>query len=647
MNEENNFKIDPITGKSTFVNPPSLPDVNSNEALGSGNVTKLLGYGGMANVYEIWDPQLEVFRAVKVIKPDCSKEALERFYTEIKITAKLNHPNIIDIHSVGVWKGLPYIEMERIEGTTLRDIIDETGALSPKICTAIGIMVCRALIYAHSQEYSIYGKTYSGIIHRDLKPGNIMICPDGQLKLMDFGIARPVEASFHTLDGTLVGTIQYMPPELLKGEPIDVRTDVYALGVTLYEILTGINAFPESNFSKLVFNKQKNLFQPLNRFKIIIPGKLRRLIHKCMQQDRRKRVEVIQTVLDELEKVHKRITNEKPEQILERFSSDIPRRKYIPPIGMAIPWNTIITAFIILGIIGLAVHFSMTVFEYLTLNDQLQKTMEKVRDEGSQSIEEFTSKIRSLELKRKKEALEQTDTERESKRISAPKVYERKLSAKDHSKDKPVVSSKKRDGATQNEKVEISKSVKPVGFLKRLELEYGTRNILELFGMEYKAGNLDNALKLYDRMTPAQINQPRSKIYKLRILKKMKRTKELAAFLDANTVNDGEFMLAKGQLAYKRNQIIKAKMLLNKALNIPISYSDYSTIKQDVNYYNALCASRLFYNKPTERNYLKALEEWRNLGALFSNNRDHPYYKKYREETRKIGEKYRTIEGGL
>jgi serine/threonine protein kinase len=423
MNDESNYKLDPISGELTFVNPPSLPDVNSNEKLGSGRVTALLGYGGMANVYEIWDSQLEVHRAVKVIKPDCSKEALERFYTEIKITAKLNHPNIIDIHSVGVWKGLPYIEMERIKGETLRDVLDESGALQPKICTAIGILICRALIYAHQQEYSIYGKTYKGIIHRDLKPGNVMICPDGQLKLMDFGIARPVDVSFHTLDGTLVGTIQYMPPELLKGEKLDVRTDIYALGVTLYEILTGINAFPETNFSKLVSLKQKNQFQPLNRFKIIIPGRLRRLIHKCMQQDRKKRIDLIDDVLDELEKVHKKISSESPEKILKRFSTEKRKEKYIPPIGMAIPWNKIVTSFILVGIIGFAINFGMIVYEYISLSNKLQEIMETVKVGGSRSIEEFTNKIKTIEPLQRKDTLAVTPLEKKAKRDSLLNVY--------------------------------------------------------------------------------------------------------------------------------------------------------------------------------------------------------------------------------
>ena len=152
-----------------------LPDGSKPVELGSGAVTALLGIGGMANVYEIWNNHLEMKRAVKLLHPNYSQDSKERFETEIKITAKLDHPNIVEIHAVGEWNGLPYIEMEKIEGVTLEKLVSDRGGLPFEVCTAIGIMVCRALRYAHSHEYALYGETYHGIIHRDLKPNNIMV----------------------------------------------------------------------------------------------------------------------------------------------------------------------------------------------------------------------------------------------------------------------------------------------------------------------------------------------------------------------------------------------------------------------------------------------------------------------------------------
>ena len=152
----------------------TLPDGGKNIQLGSGVVTSVISSGGMAIIYEIWNPELEVTRAVKLLHPDHSADSEERFYTEMKITAKLHHPNIVEIYSVGKWNNLPYIEMERIDGCTLEKFIADRGALPLEVSTAIAIMVGRALNYAHNQHYVIFGTEYQGIIHRDLKPKNIM-----------------------------------------------------------------------------------------------------------------------------------------------------------------------------------------------------------------------------------------------------------------------------------------------------------------------------------------------------------------------------------------------------------------------------------------------------------------------------------------
>ena len=189
-----------------------LPDGKEPIALASGTIAGILGTGGMARVYKIWNEKLEVFRAVKILLPTQQKDLKNRFETEVKITAKLHHPNIVEIYSVGEWNGLPYIEMELVEGDSLEAIIGRYGKLPFSVCSATAIFVARALVYAHGQEFLLYGKNYHGVIHRDLKPANIMISKSGEVKLMDFGIARPTEASLHTVEGNIVGTMQYLSP---------------------------------------------------------------------------------------------------------------------------------------------------------------------------------------------------------------------------------------------------------------------------------------------------------------------------------------------------------------------------------------------------------------------------------------------------
>ncbi|MFC1476405.1 protein kinase [Fibrobacterota bacterium] len=626
MNSESQ-KLAPFPIDPDSIASPILPDVSKNEPLGSGRTTRILGQGGMANVYEIWVPQLEVYRAVKLIKPESSKDAKERFQTEIRILAKLTHPNIIDIHSVGEWKGMPYIEMDKLDGWTLDKILHERGALPPKVCSAIGILVCRALAFAHAHEYVIYGKSYKGIIHRDMKPGNIMICRDGKLILMDFGIARPVDASFHTIEGTVVGTIQYMSPELLKGDKIDFRTDIYGLGATLYEVLVGINPFPEQNFSKLVSLKQKNQYRPLHEFKILTPTKLRKLIHRCMQQDRKKRIDSTDKLLFELEKIHRQLTHELPEITLREFVKEKPAKKVIPRIGIVIPWKPIVAIPLLAFIVGALIFKGIEFLNNYIANLATSK-VPPIAQEAPKQETAPPAEITEPDKEEKEDVSVQETKEPIQKKSKKPEVITKAEETKENI-------------PAQTEKEPPEK----LPLLSRLSKKYGTADVMTIIEREYSAGHFKTALMLYQHLPSSRANQSRAKIYKMRLLQRLGRSKELTNFLSKNDINDGEFLLAKAKFAYKLGQITKARLLLQNSLNAPKQFIDYTTLKQEVYYYKALCASKSFYRNPTEESYLKALEEWRDVGSLFSSNKNHPLFKEYRKEIQKIGEKYRSTKG--
>lgn len=231
-----------VTENGTHV---PVPATDKFRAMAGGTIVKLLGSGGMADVYLVWNPRLEVYRAVKVLKPGQEKSLLERFETEIRIFSKLNHPNIVQCYGVGEWHTLPSVEMEYVHGSSFAEVQGQCGALPAAEALAVGILVCKALSYAHGQVCTIYGKRYNGVMHRDLKPGNILLSRSGRVKLADFGIARPVEASLHTQDsGNIVGTLPYIAPEQLDSTEIGPAVDIYALGATLYELLTCTYAFP-------------------------------------------------------------------------------------------------------------------------------------------------------------------------------------------------------------------------------------------------------------------------------------------------------------------------------------------------------------------------------------------------------------------
>ncbi len=192
--------------------------------------------GGMAEVWEAEDSVLGRAVAVKLLLPELAADPsfLERFRREAIAAARLAHPNVVGIFDTGIDDGLAYIVMELVDGRTLRETLMERGALPPAEAVDVAAQVAGALEYAHK----------AGIVHRDVKPANILLCGDGRVKVADFGIAKAaategVRADDLTSTGAVVGTAKYLSPEQVDGRPVDGRSDVYALGVVLYEMLCG------------------------------------------------------------------------------------------------------------------------------------------------------------------------------------------------------------------------------------------------------------------------------------------------------------------------------------------------------------------------------------------------------------------------
>jgi serine/threonine-protein kinase len=203
---------------------------------------ELLGYGGMAEVHRGHDTRLNRDVAIKVLRADLARDPsfLNRFRREAHSAAGLNHPSIVSVYDTGEdvaadGTAVPFIVMEYVEGRTLRDILKAEGKLPSRRAMEIIADVCAALEFSHR----------NGIIHRDIKPGNIMITPQGAVKVMDFGIARAVADSSATVTQTanVIGTAQYLSPEQARGEAVDARSDVYSTGCVLYELVTGVPPF--------------------------------------------------------------------------------------------------------------------------------------------------------------------------------------------------------------------------------------------------------------------------------------------------------------------------------------------------------------------------------------------------------------------
>jgi serine/threonine-protein kinase len=215
--------------------------------LGRYKILAELGQGAMGTVYKAIDPMIDRIVAIKTIKLDLSAQEIAeyeaRFQQEIKATGKLTHPNIVTIFDVGRNAKVAYMAMEFLEGKELKDVISSGKLLPVESTVDIIAQVADGLAFAHEQ----------GVVHRDIKPSNIMVLANGLAKITDFGIARLPNSAVKTMTGMILGSPRYMSPEQVVGSQLDFRTDLFSLGVVLYESLTGIAPFDGENVNAIMF----------------------------------------------------------------------------------------------------------------------------------------------------------------------------------------------------------------------------------------------------------------------------------------------------------------------------------------------------------------------------------------------------------
>lgn len=223
--------------------------VQPGQKLGRYVLQGIVGKGAMGLVYRGVDPDINRPVALKTIRLDFLTDPKEmeemkvRLYFEAQAAGKLSHPNIVVIYDVGSEGTVQYIAMEFLEGQTLEEMIKRKVNFNFKIVAKIIYQICSALQYAHEQ----------GIVHRDIKPANIMVMPDYSIKVMDFGIAR-IESANLTKTGVAMGTPNYISPEQLKGQKVDGRSDIFSLGIVVYEMLIGERPFKGDNLTSLIYN---------------------------------------------------------------------------------------------------------------------------------------------------------------------------------------------------------------------------------------------------------------------------------------------------------------------------------------------------------------------------------------------------------
>jgi serine/threonine-protein kinase len=249
-------------------------------ALGRYHIVKELGRGAMGVVYLGKDPTIQRFVAIKTMRLDeiddeeDLKEFRDRFFREAESTGRLSHPNIVTVYDAGEQDGLAYIAMEYLEGTLLSCYCQKSTILPAKQSLQIVAAVADALDYAHSR----------GVVHRDVKPANIMILKQRLVKVMDFGIAKMASAS-KTQSSMILGTPRYMSPEQATGKDVDGRSDVFSLGIVLFELLSGERPFDAENMAALVMRIAKAPHPPLLKYRRDLPSRVQSILDRALQKE--------------------------------------------------------------------------------------------------------------------------------------------------------------------------------------------------------------------------------------------------------------------------------------------------------------------------------------------------------------------------
>lgn len=259
-------------------------------------IVEVIGAGGMAVVYKAIDQRLNRFVAVKILRDELARdeEFRARFQIEAQAVAMLSHPNIVSVYDVSHTAGVEYIVMELIEGVTLMQYMQKKGALSWKEAAHFSTQIAKALEHAHSK----------GIVHRDIKPQNIMILRDGTIKVADFGIAALESAQEQRSDQT-VGSVHYIAPEQARGETPDTRSDIYSLGVVMYEMLTGQMPYDGETAEQIALKHIAGVAVPPRQLNAEIPEELERITLKAMNADIRERYQSASELLTDLEEFRK------------------------------------------------------------------------------------------------------------------------------------------------------------------------------------------------------------------------------------------------------------------------------------------------------------------------------------------------------
>jgi len=365
-----------------------MPDLSASDYVGNYKVLAKFNEGGMALIYKALQPALKRTVILKKLK-DPNREIIKRFKKEALLSASFHHENLLAIYDFLYTNRSYYLVMEYVDGEDLRTLIDYLAPFPAEVAALVILDIARALEYTHMRN----------IIHRDIKPGNILLSFEGDVKLIDFGVAKDEISTRLTMTGMIVGTPAYMSPEQANGSRLTVQSDLFALGILLYEMLTGVKPFWGENNTEILSKLIRNKYVPAQRINPEIPRALRRIIVKALRKEPRRRYHQATEMIHDLERFLPWQLRSRKKEIIARFvekldkaqSSGAPSASaFTSPSGYpARLWNSLksgLAAAVILLMGFQAYYFGSHHLGYLELNASPLPGRLRIDNHGVQNV---------------------------------------------------------------------------------------------------------------------------------------------------------------------------------------------------------------------------------------------------------------------
>ncbi len=371
---------------------------NAAEYIGAYKILHKIGEGGMALIYKAIQPSLKRTVVIKKLK-DPNREIINRFKKEALLSASFHHENLTAVYDFLYTKRSYYLVMEYVDGEDLRTIIDYMAPLPPALAGLLILEIVRGLQYTHARN----------IIHRDIKPGNILVSYSGDVKLIDFGVAKDNASTRLTLTGMIVGTPAYMAPEQANGEPLSTGSDLFATGILLYELLTGVKPFYGENNTEILSKIVRNKYIPPQRLNPDIPHAYRTIIKKAIHKDKKHRYQNAAEMIKDLEKAIDWQAQSDKKTVISRFLKKLDKTQETSgtdsikmQVFEAVPswgWRTFRAAlgFVIAGLLVFqGIRFSEKQLGYVQLPAHMQNMTIQVDEQNPQKIEKAGLQIGPL-----------------------------------------------------------------------------------------------------------------------------------------------------------------------------------------------------------------------------------------------------------